>query len=383
MEKVEVQSTSNQSAVCSDIPLRVGEQVRLVFRPEVVENPHDPAACIKGRFLYQKKGKRDAWEDFETIPLSSVKKGEGYQLELKSGELLPLLRTLSALYKHFRAEGVPSGTVSLVEASPALVNLLMLGTEELNAFLADNSNDALKILRRVLQWLSADPSAIAQFAEDRSELPELNALVGLANLQSILKLWKDNEANDDEEFWQRTLSEHSFVLSQLFAYPVVIIRGKAYVGGKRIDNTKGQLVDFLGRVPTSGAAVLIEIKTPGTPLLAAQYRQQVYPPSTDVTGAISQVLQYRETFLSEMHALTAGEDTDLTLCDPRCVVIAGCASTELKAEPQKRSFERFRERLTGVTLITFDEIFARVSAMIELIRSTDASRRRSTHGARL
>jgi hypothetical protein len=137
-------------------------------------------------------------------------------------------------------------------------------------------------------------------------------------------------------------------------------------------------VDFLGRVPTSGAAVLIEIKTPQTPLLAAKYRQQVYPPSNDVTGAISQVLQYRETFLSEMHAVTAGENIDMTLCDPRCVVIVGCASRELTAEPQKRSFERFRERLTGVTLITFDEVFARVSAMVELLQSAGAPSKMSS-----
>jgi hypothetical protein len=259
------------------------------------------------------------------------------------------------------------------------VNLLRLGKQELNGFLAENEDDALKILRRVLQWLSADPSATARFAEDGSELPELNALVGLANLQSVVKLWKDNAANNDEEFWQKTLSEHSFVLSQLLAYPVVIIRGKAYVGGKRIDNTRGQLVDFLGRVPTSGAAVLIEIKTPGTPLLGPQYRQQVYPPSTDVTGAISQVLQYRETFMPEMRDVTAGENVDFTLCDPRCVVIAGCAAKELTAEPQKRSFERFRERLNGVTLITFDEVFARVSAMIELLRNAEQPGERRTH----
>jgi hypothetical protein len=93
MEKVEVHSTSNQSAICSDIVIRETDRVRLVFRPEIVDNPHEPAAAIKGRFLYQKKAKNDTWEPFETIPLSSIKQGEGYQLEIKSGELLPLLHS--------------------------------------------------------------------------------------------------------------------------------------------------------------------------------------------------------------------------------------------------------------------------------------------------
>jgi len=32
----------------------------------------------------------------------------------------------------------------------------------------------------------------------------------------------------------------------------------------------------------------------------------------------------------------------------------------------KRSFERFRERLTGVTLLTFDEVFQRIEDMITI-----------------
>jgi len=90
----------------------------------------------------------------------------------------------------------------------------------------------------------------------------------LANLRAVLEVWRTNEDNPDEEFWQDVFSKHAYVLSQLFAYPVAIIRGKAYVGGKRYDNLHGNLVDFLGRVPSSGSAVLIEIKTPRTPLLA-------------------------------------------------------------------------------------------------------------------
>ena len=77
MEKVEITSTSKHSATCSDIAIRDGgDQVRLVFRPEIVDNPANPAAAIRGRFLYQRKGKHDAWEDFDSLPLSSLKKGE-------------------------------------------------------------------------------------------------------------------------------------------------------------------------------------------------------------------------------------------------------------------------------------------------------------------
>ena len=115
MEKIEINSTSRHHAVSSDIIVRDGEQTRLVCRPEIVDNPSSPAACVRGTFLYMRKGKADQWEDFETKPLSSFKKGDQYQLEIKSGELLPLLHSLGALYRLHRAEGVPQGRLELVK----------------------------------------------------------------------------------------------------------------------------------------------------------------------------------------------------------------------------------------------------------------------------
>jgi hypothetical protein len=202
-------------------------------------------------------------------------------------------------------------------------------------------------------------------------LPELNALLGLANLRAVSRIWHTNAKNGDEAFWQVTLAHHAFVLSQLFAYPIIIIKGKAYVGGKRLDNAHGNLVDFLGRVASSGAPVLIEIKTPQTPLLGKEYRQGVFPPSQDVTGAISQVLQYRESLMQEIHTIVQGHATGITACDPRVVVIAGSAEREFTTESRQRSFERYRERLAGVTVLTFDEVFARVDALISILENPD------------
>jgi hypothetical protein len=51
------------------------------------------------------------------------------------------------------------------------------------------------------------------------------------------------------------------------------------------------------------------------------------------------------------------------------VIIAGSAARELISESQRRSFERFRERLMGVTLLTFDEVFGRVEALLSLFES--------------
>src|SRR5881394_107666 len=105
--KVEITSTSRHSAVCTDVVLRELQQVRLIFRPQIVENPSDPAACVKGTFMYQKKGRNTAWEDCPPTSLATIKKGEEYHLELHSGELRHLLREVGPLYRVYQREGIP------------------------------------------------------------------------------------------------------------------------------------------------------------------------------------------------------------------------------------------------------------------------------------
>ncbi|HUV70623.1 MAG TPA: Shedu immune nuclease family protein [Terracidiphilus sp.] len=367
MEKMKIESTSRHSANCSDIAVREGEQVRLLFRPEIVDNPTNPSASVRGRFVYQRKGKNDRWGDFDKLLLSSLKKGEGYQLSLGASELYKLLREVVALYRFHRREGVPVGKIELLKIDPTLSESLPVAETDLLEFLSAHSGDAAQALRTVLQWFARQPSAQKLISEG-AELPELNSLIGLANLRSALKSWRDNAGNRDEGFWQTLLARHSYVLSQLFAYPVVLIKGKAYVGGKDLCNVGGNIVDFLFRTESSGAAVLVEIKTPQTPLLGPKYRDGAYPPSTDLGGAMSQVLEYSESMASEFRALTRA-DNSFTAAGPRSVVIIGDASRELADEPKKRSFERFRERLVGVRIVTFDEVFRRIEGLVSLLES--------------
>jgi hypothetical protein len=300
MDKIEIQSTSRDSANVSDIAIRYGEQVRLIFRPEIVNNPSNPPACVRGRFLYQRKGKKEPWEDFDTKPLSSLKKGDQFQLEIHDGELRDLLLQLSALYRLYGKLGVPQGRLEFLKIEENLAKLLQLSEPELNDFLSAHKADAIKTLRRVLKWLAHRTATTEQLATEETDLSEFGALVGLANLRAVLKIWAENSENGSEDFWQEVLTKHTFVLSQLFAYPVVVIKDKAYVGGKRVDNLHGNLVDFLGQVSTSGAAVLIEIKHPKTPLLGGEYRQDVFPPSRDLAARGATLLFCVAEFISEI-----------------------------------------------------------------------------------
>lgn len=363
MEEIDIESTSSHSATCSDIVLREGKRVRLIFRPELVDNPKNPEARVRGKFFYQRKGDGDSWQPVDKIPLSSLKKGENFQLELHAGEVLTLRHDLYELARIHRKGGIPLGSAHFLKVKDNLAALLELTEGDLAEFFSGNEADAITVLKRVLRWLCNSPTAASKIALDEVELPTLNGLISRANIAAILRLWASNADNSDEEFWQRELAKHTFVLSLLFSYPIVVIKDKAYVGGKEYDNRRGNLVDFLARIPNSRNAVLIEIKTPTTPLLGSQYRQDVFPMSADIIGAISQAMHYRDSLLADPRVR---ESADLSPAEARCLVIAGSANRELKDPGRQQSFERFRERLLGLTIVTFDEMFKRLDELQKL-----------------
>ena len=98
-----------------------------------------------------------------------------------------------------------------------------------------------------------------------------------------LRTWDSNRENADEEFWQITFTQNSYVLSQVFAAPVVLIEDKAYVGGMEMGRKGACYADYVLSVESSKEAVLVEIKSPVTKLLGRKYRG-IYSPSVELMG---------------------------------------------------------------------------------------------------
>jgi hypothetical protein len=65
---------------------------------------------------------------------------------------------------------------------------------------------------------------------------------GVDALQKVLEVWESNQTTSSEAFWQDLFNQYPFVVSQVLSYPIVMVRGKAYVGGKTVDDTGGQVV---------------------------------------------------------------------------------------------------------------------------------------------
>jgi hypothetical protein len=361
--EIKTRSTSPKTAVSSPIELRVTDRVRLVFVPTLVENSATPDACVNGCFVYERKVMSGNWIPIQTVALSTLKAGEGFKLELHADELLKLHRELDTRYRLYEQHGIPRGNANFVRLSASLGRFLSLNDPDLKSFLDTHNEDAVKTLAKLLKWLSTSSQsgeALTRLSElPPEQLPNLNAVVGLVAIKEAISFWNANQTDAREEFWQKALEQRVFVLNQAFSYPAVVIGKKAYVGGKQITNRSGNVVDFLSATESTDAVALIEIKTPKTPLLGAEYRDGAFPFSSHLAGAITQVLRYRQSLMVEFPNITASHPKRLLAGDLKCLIIAG-HSNQLATPDRRESFELQRERLQGVTVITYDELFGKL-----------------------
>jgi hypothetical protein len=192
--------------------------VRLAFVPAIVDNPGDPTSCIDGQFVYQRKARSERWIAIPTDSLSKIREGDEFKLTLHAKELRTLLEGLVPLYRLHRAQGVPKGSKTFVEVDRGLAKLISEGEKDLTSFLQSNSEDATKMLLRLVNWLATSPEPreaaerLASMAPD--QMPTFTALLGLAAVKSALAFWKKNTDDTSEEFWQKALSDRAYVLSK-------------------------------------------------------------------------------------------------------------------------------------------------------------------------
>lgn len=243
----------------------------------------------------------------------------------------------------------------------------------MSSLLSANTTIGTSLLSKLLNWAVnlEDPTLLINHLVELNptSLGKLNAAIGLQSLKKALSIWETNANNPNEEFWQTSLAEHSFVLEQAFSWPTSIVKGKAYIGGKSFFNTDGNIVDFLMRNLLTQSAALIEIKTPSTLLLAAEYRSGVYNTSRDLSGSIMQTLNYRHSLQEDFASLTKGQNDLFDSFNPQCAVIIGNAGVELNNNSKIKSFELFRHQFPGVLVITFDELFSKTRQLINLLES--------------
>ncbi len=354
-----VTSTSRQSAVVTPIVLRQTELVRLVFKPQLVNNQRQPAASVDGTFCYQRKRRSEKWEEAEAIQLSSLRAGEGVKLDLKAGEILKLFNGLQVLYDTVERDGVPTGKHQYIQADTGSV------LADVVRLLRDGRSSEL--LQTFLAWARESRASLAeQFKGLNDEaLVNFDAAIGVAKLSRFLDEATSNLSNGDESYWQNLLKKEPWVISQLYASPMIIVREQAYVGGKSIDNRGGTIVDYMYRNSLSENSLIVELKTPAAPLLTDRtYRNRIHGPSSDLSAATQQVLHARQTLQEQYLSLTTGGHTGFNIFGTRALLVIGTMPTE---QEEIRSFEIYRNAQRGVEIVTFDELLAKGRLILDAL----------------
>lgn len=354
--------------------LRETGVTRLVFRPMLVDNKKDPSASVKGTFVFQKKGFNDNWEEIPVPSLSSLKKGDEVKLPLSSEELRTLFTEVSALYQLFESEGIPLGQTRFVKANETVQALAQMTDEEITTVMSGQESLGASAVARLIGWASDADNFSLMFDRlqriGEGDLLKLNTALGIANIKRALKIWFDNRRNDDEEFWHAILAEQSFVLEQIFHVPIVVIKSKAYVGGKSVLNRGGKIVDFLVKNSVSSSVALVEIKTPMTPLLGGEYRTGIYNVSSDLTGAVQQALCYRDSISRERTSLLREFPQSAEVFDPLCIVLIGNVRRELADDKDKQqAFELYRRQLSSIEIVTYDEMYDKMRRLVSVLES--------------
>ena len=185
-----------------------------------------------------------------------------------------------------------------------------------------------------------------------------------------------NNQSVTEDYWQdEVLAKYPWIISQVFATPCALIKSRAYVGGTTVDGNGASFVDFLYRSELTRDVLLIEIKKPITNLLSREgYRSNSYRISTELSGALSQVLSYRQTMMAESRDIVAKSGFRFDVISPKCAIVIGNTSELLDDDgvlnPAKRdTFENFRSCLNGVAVLTYDELLQKVKNLVGILKT--------------
>lgn len=189
------------------------------------------------------------------------------------------------------------------------------------------------------------------------------------SIEESINIWKSNRTNSSEEFWQSLFQKCPQLIAFIFPQSMFQLGSKCYVGGKTINNSSGNLVDFIYASKLTGNVALVEIKTPITKLLGKKYRNNAYSISDELSGSLVQALNYKDQLLKEYYKLcNPGGEVSFSAFSPKCLVIAGTTDNQFQDETQYKSFDLFRNCISDITIITYDELFQKAQDILDMTK---------------
>ena len=376
---IDVVSRSAMTADATPVVLSSTERFRFRFMPMLVDNQNNPEQSVRGKLLLERKSKNekyfptDSVAPCEKVTRGSAKNGDWVEIELHSEETYNLFMGLKKLYDLSGCmNGIPFGSARFAQIDSSFSSFLEVIQNDPSAarMIGEPQNfELIKILLQLITQTSSHESLKNSLSSLANEnLQALTTSASLEGLKRVEALMRENLDNGKEEFWQqKVFNENQWVLAQIFSCPCTIYAQKAFVGGKSLDKKGGNVCDFIYRNKMTQNVALIEIKTPCTEIVGKPYRE-TYSMSLDMSGAVNQVLNYRDELQKNFSTLTRDlEEADTVRAfSPKCVVVIGKIST-LNAKQQK-AFELYRSSFNNLTIITFDELHQKICDLMSVFK---------------
>lgn len=352
--------------------LRKGPMVYKVALMQEILNQHTGEHHHNVLTLESYKKLKGGWEHLETRKIVLDDKSEDeisllstfIEESKKDGENLKAKLGVIAGKDYDKFQKVVSS-----EVGQAIEEIL----EDPDNYKAIVETGGLNLVKDVIEWVfkEENPNLIIEKLQELNieSLQEITSVAGITQINKLLEIWANNAENDSEEFWQKTISEFSWIISQVFSTPIIMYEEKAYCGGKFVDNKGGNLVDFLYQSNLTSNVALIEIKTPCTELVGNAYRQ-TFSMSDELSGAVGQILNYKHSIQKHYISLVSENKGAgaFEVLNPKSLLIAGCMIKEFENQKGKlEAFELYRQNLKDVIVITYDELIEKVKILKSIL----------------
>lgn len=372
MDKFTTNSTSRYSLKVNEpIIIEEGNSTRKIFIAEINDKKIDSGETVSGTIIHQRKSRKEEWENIESINLNSLKGGEGVKIKLRSAHIKKLYDGLTKLYA-LSTKGVSYGHQEyVVGTSNEIINVPGKRREYIEQLLKKNFGEEI--------W-----------KELVNKNPDLATKLSLARIQKnreiALREFETNihDKSKDESYWQKFFMENDWILGYGLNYKfLTITTDQPNYGGINYTGKGKQKGDYLTNTESSDIkfTVLVEIKRPNTFLLAKKprtsenirYRNGAWLLGSELLGGVSQLQINCKTWQK------SSEDIQNRLLiqqriytvQPKGILLIGDTSQFENDSEKLTSFELFRQGLTNIEILTYDELLERAKFIVGNLKNTE------------
>lgn len=327
----------------------------LVFQPEIYEGG------VRGHLVRFKKERGQVFEKIPEVDFRRLKLYEGVNIEIGTSALLKLTDCVDARRK-IVGQGVQNGThtYTVIDESKLVTVTEQNKFEVIRQLLSGNyPNDFWNELKRSDPELATKLSSGHIHAERKKVLDEFRESV-------------DSMGEGNESYWQDFFETNKWIFGYGLNYKILKIeQHQPNFGGAAVDGRGGEKGDMLCVTDGDiGFTVLVEIKTPATSLLkgATPQRNGAWSIASELTDGITQLQanccqwnNYGSRLVLNVDKLES--KGSYTTAPSGILVIgrlAGIASDRVKRD----TFQRFRQSITGLEILTFDELLKRAEFIL-------------------